>query len=105
VTRVTQVSTALRIVSIVGLISLFMFGVTTFLFAFSGGQYRMEPVVRYGAFAAFAAAMLLAAILWRLRLQSPTAAVIGATFCAIAIWALVVFVEWRISFVLGAANQ
>jgi hypothetical protein len=98
----TQVSIALRIVSIVGLISLLMFGVTTFLFHFSGGQYRMEPVVRYGAYAAFAAAMLVATVVWKLWLGSPTAAVTGATIGAIAIWALAVFIEWRISFVLGA---
>ena len=101
-TWITQVSIALRIVSIVGLITVFMFGVTTFLFAFSGGQVRMEPVVRYGAYAAFAAAMLLATVAWRLWLPSPTGAVIGATISAVAAWAVAVFIEWRASFVVGA---
>jgi xanthine/uracil permease len=98
----TRVSIALRIASIVGLMSLIMFGVTTFLFHFSGGQVRMEPVVRCGAYAAFAAAMLLATVAWRLWLRSPTAALIGATISAIAVWAVALFIEWRVSFVLGA---
>ena len=99
---VTQVSIALRIVSIVGLISLLMFGVTTFLFHFSGGQVRMEPVVRYGAYSAFAAAVLLATIAWLRWLRSPTAASIGATVSGIAAWAVALLIEWRLSFVFGA---
>lgn len=84
---------------IVGLISICTFGVTTFLFHFSEGKVRMEPIVRY---AAFIIVMLLRGSRMEAVAASPTAALTGATISAIATWAVVVFVEWRISFVLGA---
>jgi xanthine/uracil permease len=91
---------ALGSVAIIGLISLFMWGVTTFLFAFSGGQVRMVPVVQYGFFAVSGAAVLLAAAVWLLR--SPGAAVVAAALGTLVLWLIAIFVEWRLSFDLGA---
>jgi hypothetical protein len=100
VTWAAQVATALGSAAIIGLIGLLMFGVTTFLFAFSGGQVRMLPVVQYGAFAASGAAILLTAAVWLLR--SPQAALITAALGTLTVWLVAVFVEWRLSFLLGA---
>ena len=46
--------------------------VTTFLYAFSGGQYRMVTVVNIGALVVVALGLVVAALTWRLR--SPAAA-------------------------------
>lgn len=99
-TGVTKVVVALAIVFIVVVISGFMYLVTTFLFAFSGGQYRMEQVVQYGALGVIAAMLLLAAVVWKTR--SPTAALICAAIATPAACVVAVLVEWRFSFVLGA---
>ena len=93
-TWVSQLSIALRIAAVVGLVTILMFGVTTFLFAFSGGQGRMEPVVKYVALVVFAVAMVLTAIVWILR--SPRAAVVCAGIATPVAWAVAVFIEWRI---------
>lgn len=90
---------ALGIASVIGLISLIMFGVTTFLFAFSGGEVRMVPVVREAAYVASGASFLLSAMVWLLR--SSQAAVITAALGTLAVWLVTVFVEWRLTFVLG----
>jgi hypothetical protein len=78
----------------------FMYLVTTFFFGFSGGQYRMGPVVVYGALAAMAATLIVAAIAWRIR--SPAAATAWAGIATAVAWAVAIFVEWRMSYVLGA---
>ena len=96
----TKVIVALAAVFIIVAISGFFFFLTTFLFAFSGGQYRMEPVVQYGALAVIAAMVLLAAVVWKLR--SPTAAVLCAAIATPAAWVVAMMVEWAFSFVLGA---
>ena len=85
---------------IVIVISGFMYLVTTFLFAFSGGQYRMEPIVQFGALTVIAAMLLLAAIVWRVR--SPFAAVIYAAIVTPIAWVVLVVVEWGLSFEFGA---
>lgn len=78
-----------------------MYLITTFLFAFSGGQYRMVAVVGYGALAVIVATLLVAAGVWRLR--SMAAAVKWAAITTAAGWAIAVMVEWILSFVLGAS--
>ena len=78
----------------------FMYLVTTFLFDFSGGQYRMGPVVAYGALAAIGGILVVSAIVWRIR--SPATAAIWAGIATAVVWAVAVFVEWRVSYVLGA---
>ena len=77
-----------------------MYAVTTFLFAFSGGQYRMVEVVGLGALLVTASALAVALALWRLR--SPGQAATGVlVFSAIA-WTVAVVGEWLLSFSLGA---
>ena len=78
----------------------FMYLVTTFLFAFSGGQNRMGPVVALGALAVIATTLLAAAIAWRIR--PPATAAITAGIATAVAWVLAIFVEWSISYVLGA---
>ena len=80
--------------------AVFMFLVTTFLFNFSGGQYRMGPVVNYGALAAIAATVLAAAVAWRLR--PPNRAIKYTAIATGTLWLAAVLVEWGFSFALGA---
>jgi uncharacterized membrane-anchored protein len=100
---VTKVIAGLAIVFIIGLVSGFMYLVTTFLFNFSGGQVRMGPVVHYGAIAVVALMLLLAVIVWRVR--SPIAALVVAAIATPVAWVLAVVVEWGFSqfvYVTGA---
>jgi hypothetical protein len=91
---------AAGIVIVVAVCSGVMFLVTTFLFAFSGGQYRMVPVVGYGALAVTVVTFVIAAVVWRLR--SLGAAVKWAAIAGGVGWAIAVLVEWSLSFALGA---
>jgi hypothetical protein len=75
--------------------------VTTFLFAFSGGQYRMVELVNIGALIVFVLGVLVAAVVWRLR--TPAAAVGWAAAASGAAWLVAVISEWFISFRLGAS--
>jgi len=75
--------------------------VTTFLFAFSGGQARMVPVVGYGAAAMIAVPLAAAAVAWRVR--SPLAAFVAALAATGGGWIVTVLVEWLLSYRLGAA--
>ncbi len=77
-----------------------MFLVTTFLFAFSSGQYRMVQVVSYCAMAVIAATLVVTAVAWKLR-SSGTAIKVAAIVTG-AGWVAAVFVEWMVSFALGA---
>jgi hypothetical protein len=97
--RQAKRAVALGILIGVLLAGAFMYLVTTFLFGFSGGQYRMGSVVLYGALAAIGAALVVAAIAWRIR--SPAAAAASAAIGTAVAWAVAIFVEWRISYVLG----
>jgi hypothetical protein len=99
-TRTTKVVVALLVVFIIAVISAAMYGVTTFLFHFSGGQARMGPVVDYGAIVVITVSLVIAAIVWKRR--SPTAAAIYAAVGTPAAWVVAVFIEWCLSFVLGA---
>ena len=73
---------------------------TTFLFAFSGGQYRMVAVVNLGALSVIGLDVLVAAVTWRLRSR---AAAIRWTATATGVgWVAAVIAEWVISFWLGA---
>ena len=96
---------ARRAVAVATVICVLLFGavmflLTSFLFDFSGGQYRMGPVVAYGALAAVSGALIVTAIAWRIR--SPDAAAAWAAIATAVAWAAAILVEWRISYVLGA---
>ena len=72
---------------------------TTFLFAFSGGQYRMVAVVNLGAVLVLVSSFAVAAVSWMLR--SPTDA-LKWTLIATAIgWVAAIAIEFVLSFSLG----
>lgn len=73
---------------------------TTFLFAFSGGQYRMVEVVNVGALAVIGLDVLVALVTWTLR--SPAAAIKWTAIATGVGWVAAVIVEWLVSFTLGA---
>ena len=75
--------------------------VTTFLFAFSGGQSRMVDVVNLGCLVVIGLGVLPAAVAWRLR--SPAAAIKASGIATGAGWVAVLIAEWLISFRLGAS--
>ncbi len=75
--------------------------VTTFLFAFSGGQSRMVAVVNLGALTMIGLDGVVAAVAWRLR--SPAAAVKWTAIATGVGWLATVIAEWLISFRLGAS--
>jgi hypothetical protein len=77
-----------------------MLGITTFMFAFSGQQYRMVPVVQIGfwAVAALTCVCGVAALLITSRLRIAVWTMLAAVCAG---WALAVLVEWRLSFVMG----
>jgi len=97
---ITIVSAAV-IVFLVAISAGVMLGVTTFLFAFSGGQYRMVPVVGYGALVVVVTTLVVAVVVWRLR--SLAAAVKWAAIATGACWAVALVAEWILSFSLGAS--
>jgi hypothetical protein len=80
-----------------------LLGVTTFLFDFLGGQYRMGPVVMDG-FLAGGVCVLDVGMLALVQTQSLRAAVRVMLVAAIIAWSMAVFVEWRVSFSLGDAR-
>ncbi|SRR6266446_2392986 len=92
------------LVAAIGLIVLsagaFGYLVTTFLFAFSGGQYRMVAVVNLVALVVVGLGSIAAAVAWRLR--SPAAAVRWTAIATVGGWVAAVIAEWLISFSLGA---
>ncbi len=82
-------------------IALVMYGVTTYLFHFSGGQVRMGPIVNAGALIAIGAALATGIVTaWRtVSFRSAFAAMLRATGIA---WLLVLVAEWLLSFRFGA---
>jgi hypothetical protein len=83
-----------------GTLGAVMFGVTTFLFDFSGGQYRMGPVVLDG-FLAVGVFVLASGMLALVKTQSLGTAVRVLLVSAVLAWSIAAFVEWRLSFPLG----
>lgn len=88
------------ITAIVVLPALFMYLVTTFLFAFSSGQSRMLGVVNAVDVAMVAITVVVAAVTWRWR-AAAAAAAITAVVTAVG-WFVAVIAEWILSFFLGA---
>jgi arginine exporter protein ArgO len=93
-------ATVLSIALIVGLVAPVMYLVTTFLFHFSGGQYRMGAVVDYGALAVVVGTLVLAVIVWKVR--SPATALKWTAIATPVAWVVAIVVEWGFSFALGA---
>ena len=74
--------------------------VTTFLFAFSGGQNRMVAVVNSGALIVVGLGVLVAVATWILR--SAAAAIRWSAIVTGVGWVVAIVGEWLISFKLGA---
>jgi hypothetical protein len=74
--------------------------VTTFLFAFSGGQYRMVAVVNAGALIVVGLGVLAGVGMWLFK--SPAAAIKWTAIVTGVGWVAAVIAEWFISFTLGA---
>src|SRR5438067_6758364 len=76
--------------------------VTTFLFAFSGGQYRMVAVVNLGAVAVISLGVLVAAVKWIVR--SSAEAIKWTAIATGGGWVAALIAEWLFSFSLGAGS-
>lgn len=72
---------------------------TTFLFAFSGGQFHMVAVVNLVALAVVGSSLVVAAVTWILR--SPMHALKWTLIATGAGWVAAIAVEFVLSFSLG----
>src|SRR5256885_8323769 len=97
----TTIVAAGGVVLLIALCAGVMYLITSFLFAFSGGQYQMVPVVGYGALAVIGATLLIAIVVWRLR--SLAAAGKRAAIAPALGWALAIVGEGDLSFALGSS--
>ena len=98
-----KTSTALTVITIAAIVlpaAGVGYLVTTFLFAFSGGQSRMVGV-NLGCLVVIGLGVVLGAIAWRLR--SPVDAIKWSAIATGAGWVAVLIAEWLISFRLGAS--
>ena len=93
-------TTVLSIALVVGAAAVIMYLVTTFLFHFSSGQYRMGLVVDLAALLVVLGTLVLAAIVWRVR--SPAAAVRWTAIATGVAWVAALVIEWGLSFAYGA---
>src|SRR2546429_9709693 len=99
----TTIVAAGAVVLLVAVCAGLMYLITSFLFAFSGGQYRMVPVVGYGALAVIGATLLIAIVVWRLR--SLAAAGQWGGLATAAGWAPAPIRGWIPSFRLGSCSS
>ncbi len=87
-------------VAIAGPSGFVMYAVTTFLFAFSGGQYRMTPIVGAAPWVVGVGALLVGGGVLAATRSLPRA--LWAVVRSIAVaWPLAVLVLWVVSFRLG----
>ena len=88
-------------VVLAGPIGFAMYAVTTFLFAFSGGQHRLTPIVGAGPWIVSLGALLVGGAVLAATRSLPRA--LWAVLASIvAAWPVAVFVLWAVSFRLGA---
>jgi hypothetical protein len=90
---------AIAIVVVVLAAGAFGYLVTTFLFAFSGGQFRMVAVVNLVALAVVVSSFLVAVAVWILR--SPIHALKWAAIGTAIAWFAAIAIEFVLSFSLG----
>jgi hypothetical protein len=90
---------AIAIAMVVLAAGAFGYLLTTFLFAFSGGQYRMVAVVNLAAVAVVVASFAVAALTWILR--SPMHALQWAAIGTSIGWIVAIAIEFVLSFSLG----
>jgi preprotein translocase subunit Sss1 len=97
----SRIGAAVAVAAIVLLAGAVGYLITTFLFAFSGGQYRMVTVVNAATLIVIGLSALVAVIVWKQR--SPGAAIGAAAIATGAAWTAALVAEWVVSFWLGAA--
>lgn len=90
---------AIAIAVVVMAAGAFGYLVTTFLFAFSGGQSRMVAVVNLVALAVVVSSLVVAAVAWILR--SPTQALKWTLIVSGGGWVAAIAIEFVLSFSLG----
>ncbi len=78
-----------------------MYAVTTFLFAFSGAQHRVVPVVQGGFWPAELVALLVGVMALTLTRSRGTALNLMFASAAVA-WLVALGIYWLVSFRLGA---
>ncbi len=89
-------------VALAGPSGLVMYAVTTFLFAFSGGQYRMVPIVAAGPWLVAVVSLLVGAVVLAATRSLPRAlrAILGSIVVA---WPVAVVVCWVVADRLGTS--
>ena len=88
-------------VALAGPIGLVMYAVTTFLSAFSGGQYRMVPIVAAGPWLVAVVSLLVGAVVLAATRSLPRA--LGAVLGSIVVtWPVAVVAYWVVADRLGA---
>ena len=90
---------AIAIAAVVLAAGAFGYLVTTFLFAFSGGQFRMVAVVNLVALAVVITSFVVAAVVWVLR--SPMHALQWTAIATVILWFVALVIEFVLSFSLG----
>ena len=90
---------AIAIATVVLAVGAFGYLVTAFLFAFSGGQFRMVAVVNLVAVAVIATSFVVAAVVWVLR--SPMHALQWTAIATVILWFAALVIEFVLSFSLG----
>src|SRR2546423_11525259 len=99
--KTSALGVSLAVVLIVLPSGAFGYLVTTFLFAFSGGQYRMVAVVNVVALMVVALGAGAAAVSWKLR--SSAAAVRWTAIATGIAWVPAIVAQWLVSFQLCVA--
>jgi hypothetical protein len=90
---------AIAIAVVVVAAGAFGYLVTTFLFAFSGSQFRMVPAVNLVALAVVVSSVAVAAAVWLLR--SPMQALKWTLIVSAGGWVAAIAIEFVLSFSLG----
>jgi hypothetical protein len=82
-------------------VGLVMYWITTFLFAFSGQQYRMVPVVNAGFWLVGLSGLVIvaASLRWRWSDRTRLTTLVAG---AVLAWLAMVGIYWSLSFRLGA---
>jgi hypothetical protein len=93
--------------SVYGLVGVPMYGVATFLFAFSGQQYRMATIVNVGFFIVGLSGLVVSlsiGIVARVRTWPTLMILMAVLLSAILLWLLALVLYWMLSFQLGAGG-
>ena len=99
----TTVQLLLAWLALCGPLGAVLYLITTFLFAFSGCQARMVPIVNGGVWVVNLAALVVGGVALA-RTRSLRPAVRALLVGAVVAWLVAILVYWLVSFRLGAAS-